>query len=159
MKRIAILYSEYSPLIDAIKYRLSDCTVDIMTSPVNTDDYDLIVLSNYNAEFEGNAIKCHHSLLPAFNSAEPEKEAMLAGVKVTGITIFLTNPYKIIAQYPIFINNSMHYDELKQELTYLEQTIFPLVTEKVLNNEPFDISMLLNKTCSGNCGGCFRCNH
>ena len=159
MKKVAVLYSKHSPLIDAIKYHLSDCDIDLLTSHENLASYDLIVLSNYNGDFKENGLKCHHSLLPAFNSTEPEKDAMLEGVKVTGITIYSTNPYKIIAQYPVFIHNNMHYDELKQELDYIEQTLFPLVIRKVLNNEPFEVQTLLSKSCSGNCRGCSSCNH
>jgi len=159
MKKVAILYSEYSPLVDAIKYQLSDYEVDCFTMLENLEKYDLIVQANFQGEFSGNSIKCHHSLLPSFNTKDPEKEAILAGVKVTGITVYYTNPEKIITQYPIFINSETHYDDLKRELSYLEQTIFPLIIKKILNNEWFEIQSLLNKGCGNFCGGCSQCNH
>ena len=158
MKKLAILYSEYSPVIDAIKYTFPDCTFDCLTAADDSENYDLIICLN-NKKAKGNAIACHHSLLPAFDCVEPEKEAILNGVKVTGITIYYPNTKKIIAQYPVFINNDTHYNDLKQELTYLEQTLLPLVAEKILNNEPFDIQKLVNKGCGGNCGGCSSCSH
>jgi len=156
MKHVAILYSEYTPLIDAIKYQLSDCEIDCLKE-ANAKSYDLVI--NLGVPFEGHALCCHHSLLPAFDCDEPVKEAILAGVKVTGITIFYTNPEKIVAQYPVFISNNTHYDELEKELTYIEQTLFPLVAQRLLNNEPFEVRALLNKTCSGSCGGCKSCSH
>ena len=156
MKYIAVLYSEYTPLIDAIKYQLQNCEIDCLTKP-NKKKYDLVI--NLGVQFEGQALCCHHSLLPAFNCKEPVKEAVLAGVKVTGITIYYKNPEKIIAQYPVFINNNTHFDELEQELTYIEQTLFPIVIQRILNNEPFEVRTLLNKTCSSSCGGCTSCNH
>ena len=159
MKKVAILYSEYSAVIDAIKYQLSDYEVDCLTEPKKTEKYDLVILSNYYGEYEGNALKCHHSLLPSFDCDEPVKKAMLEGVKVTGITIYFTNPFKILAQYPVFINNNTHFYELEKELEYIEQTLFPLVAERILKNEPFEVRALLNKTCSGHCGGCKECNH
>ena len=159
MKNIAILYSEYSATIDAIKYQLADYNVDCVTAPPKEGEYDLVILSDYKDDYCGNAVMCHHSLLPSFDNKEPIKQAMLEGVKVTGITIFFTKPRQIIAQYPVFINNSTHYDELKQELRYIEQILYPLVIEKVLKNEPFEVRTLLKKTCSGNCGGCSSCNH
>ena len=159
MKRIAVLYSEYTPLIDALKYGLKDYAVDCLNTPEDMAKYDLVIISDYKGKYEGDALACHHSLLPAFESENPEKDAILAGAKVTGVTIFFTNPKKIIAQYPIFIKNDTHYDELRQELTYVEQTLLPLVAQKILNNEPFEVSSLLNKTCSGSCGGCSSCNH
>ena len=159
MKKIVILYSEYSPLIDAIKYQLSDCFVDCVTSLNNNEIYDLVVLANYNGIFDGDAIACHHSLLPAFDTKTPVKDAVITGVKVTGITVYHTKTKKIIAQYPVFISNSMHYDELKQELTYLEQTIYPLVIKKIINNEPVELSKIMKKSCGTTCGGCTSCSH
>ena len=158
MKKVAVLYSEYTPLVDALRYHLSDCSTEILTSVKNADEYDLIICTG-NTKSEGNAITCHHSLLPAFECEEPEKEAILNGAKVTGITIYYINTKKIITQYPVFINNDTHYNDLKQELTYLEQIILPLVAEKILNNEPFDIQKLINKGCGRNCGGCSSCSH
>lgn len=157
MKRIAVLYSKHTPVIDAIKHRLADCIVDCYTDTKDAEEYDLVICLS-NEKPKGNVISCHHSLLPAFNCAEPEKEAILQGVKVTGITIYYTNTGKIIAQYPVFINNDTHYDDLVQELNYLEQTLLPIIIEKIINNEPFEIQTLINKSCGG-CGGCSSCNH
>ena len=157
MKKVAILYREYSPIIDAIKYQLADCVVDSLTELSGMGEYDLIV--NLGSNYDGEALACHHALLPAFNSEEPVRDAILAGVKVTGITIYYTKSNKIIAQYPVFINNNTHYEELEQELDYIEQTLFPPVIHKVLNNEPFEVRALLNKSCSGSCGGCSGCSH
>lgn len=158
MKKIAILYTKYSPVIDAIKYRLKDVSVDCMTS-LNDKDYDLIVLSNYDGICEENALVCHYSLLPSFNCSNPAEQAILEGVKLTGITIYFSKTKKIVAQYPIFIDNDMHYDNLKQELNYAEQTLFPLVIEKIIKNEPFDINSLINNKCNRLCGGCTSCKH
>ena len=165
MKRVAILYSEYSPLVDAIKYRLSDCDADVITSLSENNEYDLVVLAGFNGEYKGNALKCHHSLLPAFESDEPERDAILYGAKVTGVTIYYTNPKKIVAQYPVFIKSETHFDDLKQELEYIEQTLYPLVIEKILKNEPFDTEELLSKNSACCCsstsceGSCIGCNH
>lgn len=157
MKHVAILYSEYSPLIDAIRYQLQDCEVDCITESKNMDKYDLVI--RLDGQYGGEALTSHYSLLPAFNCEEPVREAILSGVKVTGITIYYTKSGKIVAQYPVFIKNDTHYDELKQELSYIEQTLFPLVIHKIINNEPFEVRALLNKSCSGNCGGCSGCSH
>ena len=158
MKKIAILYTKYSPVIDAIKCRLKGVCVDCVTS-LDNEKYDLVILSNYDGMCERDALVCHHSLLPSFDSNNPVKQAILAGVKLTGITIYYTKTKKIVAQYPVFINNDMHYDNLKQELMYVEQTIFPLVAENILENKPFDIKSLLTNKCSGKCERCSSCNH
>ena len=159
MKKIAILYTEYSPTIDAIKYQLSDCTVDCITKPIEIDSYDLVVLSDYKNTYHGEALACHHSLLPAFTGENPEKQAIIEGAKVTGITVYSINPQRIIAQYPVFISNNMNLKELEQELQYVEQTIYPIVIEKVLKNEAFELRTLLNKKPSCCSGGCSSCSH
>ena len=113
MKKLAILYSEYSPVIDAIICQLEDIVeVDSFRNlPENYQIYDLVVSVNYRGEENIKLLKCHHSLLPSFNSDEPVKDAFLAGVKVTGITVYFTKPERIIAQYPLFrgmaINNRL----------------------------------------------------
>lgn len=154
------MYSEDTPVIDAIKYQLKEAVVECFREPNEiTDNFDLVILVNYKGKYELSALGCHHSLLPAFDCKEPVKEALLAGVKVTGITIYKTDTKKIIVQYPVLIAENMHYDELEQELNYLEQTIYPLVAEKVLNNEQFEIKSLLGTGCNGSCGGCSGCSH
>ena len=156
MKKVIILYSEYSPLVDALKYRLSDFDVVCQTTSDNIQEDDIVFLTNYKGCFDGDAIACHYSLLPAFNSETPVKDAILAGVKVTGLTIYRTKTKQIIAQYPIFVKNEMHYDELLQELTYAEQTIYPITAEKILSGEAVELNSLNG---CGSCGGCKVCNH
>lgn len=162
MTRVAILYSEYIPIIDALKYHLNKFHVDCFTNPQAVINYDLVILADNKIPYSGEAVICHHSLLPAFNSDNPIKDAILAGVKVTGITIYYKNSKKIIAQYPILIKNESHFDDIAQELKYLEQTILPIIIEKILKDEIIDLQILLKNTgrCSG-CkdGGCSSCRH
>lgn len=99
-------------------------------------------------------LKIHYSLLPAFsNSDDSVRDAILAGVKVTGITITMED--KIVAQYPIFITNDMHYDNLKLYLEEIANKLLPLVQEKLENNEQFEVKDLMGtkSKCNG-CGGC-----
>lgn len=156
MKRIAVLYSENTPVLDALISKLENYHYQLMTVfPDNPDEFDLIVDVNFKDEAKSNVLKCHYSLLPAFPSDEPLREAFLAGVKVTGITIYYTKSQRILAQYPVFIKNEAHYDEILQEMMYLEQVILPIVVEKILTNEPVDIQSLLKGShCSGGCSGC-----
>lgn len=157
MKKVAILYKDYSPIIDAIKYQLSDCDIDCLTASDDIKGYDLVI--NLGIEYDGEALMCHHSILPAFDTNEPVKDAILSGVKVTGITIYYTKSKKIVAQYPVFISNETHFDQLEQELKYIEQTLFPLVIKKILENEPFEIRKLLNNSCGGSCRSCSGCSY
>ena len=162
MKKVAILYSKYSPTIDAIKFRLDEfANVEIFSSIENFHytDFDLVILSKFDGAISFNAINIHHSILPAFVGKNPVKDAVLYGSKLTGLTVYYTDPFKIITQYPIFIYNDAHFDELENELEYLEQTIYPLVIEKVLKNEPFEIQKLMSSGCGGNCRECGGCKN
>lgn len=162
MKKAAILYSTYTPTIDAIISRLEDVRFDCIQTGADLDGYDLVVgvgLEDVSG-IERNIVNIHHSLLPAFSGEEPVKQAFLAGVKVTGLTIYYTNPEKIIAQYPVFISNDAHFDDVEHEIQYLEQTIYPIVLEKILNGGVFEIKDLLKSGgCASGCGGCGKCNH
>ena len=158
MKKIAIIYSQYSPTIDSIKSRLNGIKIDLYTNHnFNGSEYDLIISVNFKEEIPFRTLYCHHSLLPAFNCNEPVKQAFLEGVKITGITIYFSNPRNIIFQYPLVIESDAHYDEIKQQLEYLEQSIYPVVIENILNNKPLNVKNLLGKSCKGNCNSCKGC--
>ena len=154
--KIAVLYREHTPILDAMLNQLSDFDVVALKENKNLEDYDLIIGVGVHKEFKGLA--CHYSLLPAFDSEFPVEDAILAGVKVTGITIYRTEPFKIIAQYPLVIDNFSHFDDIEARLRYLEQVIYPLVAEKYAKNEQFEIQNLLNTGgCFGSCDSCNRC--
>ena len=155
MIKVAILYDSFVPVVDALKAKLTDCcTVDCFNS-LNFEQSNYKLIISLKKECCGfNVLKSHHSLLPAFDCIDPEKEAFLAGVKVTGITVFFTSPHKIIAQYPIFIQNDMHYDDLEKELEYIEQILLPEIAIKVIKNEAIDIQKIMNNKSCGGCKGC-----
>lgn len=134
--------------------------------------YMQILTENVLAEM-GKVINIHPSLLPAFKGKEAIKQAFLAGVKISGITIHYVNKEidagKIIAQYPIFIQNGAHLDEVEAEIHDIEHKLYPLVIEKVLEDKIFDFQDLMksscnNKGCGGgssdsSSGGCKGCKH
>ncbi len=161
MKKVAILYSDYIPLIDAIKYQLSNVAeVDCYTEfNQNLSKYDLLLSCGYKGNIDFEYLTYHNSLLPAFTGKFPEKQAIEKGTKVTGITIFLGKSNKIVTQYPVFIYSDARYEELKQELDYLVQTIFPYVAEKIIKNEQFEIQSFMRggNKCSSDCRGCKGC--
>ena len=132
--------------------------------------FDLVVLAGYMQIFPENVLKkmgkvinIHPSLLPAFKGRKAIERAFLAGVKVSGVTIhYVDNKIdagKIIAQYPVFIDNSMHLDEFETEIHEIEHRLYPIVIEKVLEDKIFDFQDLMKSSCSknkegGGCGGC-----
>lgn len=132
--------------------------------------FDLIALSGYQnllsqeiIKIMGKVINIHPSLLPSFRGENPIKEAFLAGVKVSGITVHYMDHEieggRIIAQYPVFIANDMHFDEFEYEINTIEKKLYPIVIEKVLNDQVFDFQDLMKSSCnnhscgSSGCGG------
>ena len=128
--------------------------------------FDLVVLAGYMRILSedvlkemGKVINIHPSLLPAFKgSANGIKDAFLAGVKVSGVSVhWVTSEVdggEIIAQYPVFITNDMHFDEFEAEMHKLEHKLYPVVIEKLLEDKVFDFSDLMKSTCGSSCGGC-----
>lgn len=133
-----------------------------------SNSYDLIVLTNYTKELSsdvltlGRFINIHPSLLPSFKGADAIQRAFLAGVKVSGVTVhWVTSDIdggKIIAQYPVLIGNSTHFDEFNAEIINMENTLYPIVIDKILKDEVFDFSDFVGG-CRHSCGDCNNCQH
>jgi len=128
--------------------------------------FNLVVLAGYMRllpenvlEVMGKVINIHPSLLPAFKgNMDAIKDAFFAGVKVSGVTVHWVNSDvdggKIIAQYPVFITNSMHFDEFEAEIHALEHKLYPIVVEKILEDKVFDFQDLMQDNCKSSCSGC-----
>jgi len=124
--------------------------------------FDLVVLAGYMKIFPEEVlnlakfINIHPSLLPSFKGKDAIKQAFLAGVKVSGITIHWVEKSvdtgKIIAQYPVFIDNSMSLDEFEEEIHIIEHKLYPIVIEKILEDKVFDFQDLMKSSCGGKCG-------
>ena len=120
----------------------------------NFDDFDYVFGINYQSECKTNFINSYYSILPDFNSKDPILNTIEKGMKISGITFYYTNSKKIVTQYPIFIENDFSYNDILQELMYLEQTLYPLIIEKIIKNEQFEIKNLLKSSCNNNCKNC-----
>lgn len=129
------------------------------------NDFDMVVLAGYMRILPpevldlGRFVNIHPSLLPAFKGKDAIQRAFLAGVKVSGVTVHWVcddvDGGKIIAQYPVLIDNSMHFDEFESEIHKIEHILYPIVIEKLLNDEVFDFSDLIGRC--GSCGDCGKC--
>ena len=163
MKKIAVVGT--GDICEAIKKHLKDVNVECFSELPDSLDYDLIALVDCPNPPQGRVINLHPSLLPAFEGEDAMKRAFLAGVKVSGVTVHWTDG-KIIAQYPVLIGNLTHFDEFEREIHAISKALYPVVIEKILNDEVFDFSDLLGGgKCMGHpaddggggckgCGGC-----
>lgn len=130
----------------------------------STHEFDLIVLDYLSCELPasvlelGRFINIHPSLLPAFKGKDAIARAFNAGVKVSGVTVHtLTDDIeggKILVQFPVLIGSLTHFDEFETEIHKLEQRLYPIVIEKILEDKVFDFSDLISEGGCGNCGGC-----
>ena len=153
-KRVAIINSENKKIISAIKEGLKD-KAEILEKDADLTNYDLIVLTGYESNFETNftnkeVINIHPSLLPAFKEEDAITKSYLSGVK-------------ILAQYPVLIGLETHLEEFKDDLEKVGARLYPSVIEAILNDSVFDFQDLFKNPCNhsnGNCSGnCSSCNH
>ena len=104
----------------------------------------------------------HPALLPSFKDANSLEKSYLSGIKVSGITIhevYKDDFYgKILAQYPVLIGITTHYNEYAEEIFAACEMLYPRVVEAVLNDTVFDFTDLLKPSCKGSCGNCSHCS-
>lgn len=164
MKKICIL-TDRVDLTKVLLNRFKDADITIFSDEIEElkTDFDLSIVIDYKYNipkelFKSKVIKVHPSLLPAFKNDTAIKDAYLAGVKVTGVTICELNNdnsfSRIITQYPILIDNYTHYDQLEEQVNELEAKLLPPVVKSILEDKIFDIVDFLNDTPEHNCGGC-----
>lgn len=164
MKKICIL-TDRIDLTKILLNHFKDTDITIFSNKIEEleTNFDLSIVINYKYDipqklFNSKVIKVHPSLLPAFANNTAIKDAYLAGVKVTGVTICELNNNntfgRIITQYPILIDNYTHYDQLEEQINELEKKLLPPVVKSILEDKIFDIVDFLNDTPEHNCGGC-----
>lgn len=134
-----------------------------------SNNYDLVILTNYNKDLTastietGKFINIHPSLLPAFKGEDAIQRAFLAGVKVSGVTIYKMSSdidkQQILAQYPVLIGFTTHFDEFEKEIYELEKKLYPPVILAILEDRVFDFQDLFQNNCTktSKCGGCNKC--
>ena len=129
------------------------------------ENFELVIIVDYKSNIPveifkySKFIKIHPSLLPAFEQNSAIRDAFIAGVKVTGVTVCEIDKNgvcgRIIAQYPVLIDNFTHYDQLEKEIKTLERTLLPPVLKSIFENKVFDIAdFLTGLPCAD-----FACNH
>lgn len=165
MKKIAIVDESLNNLLTSY---FQDKAEIIVTENLDDFNADILVLSNYSGNIPDNifesakVLNLHPALLPAFKNNNALIQAFTSGIKVSGVTVHYVekdNFYgKIIAQYPLMIDSSMHYNEYVERLTNIGSKIYPRIIESVLQDKVFDFSDMFNNSCSGKCNSCGGCH-
>lgn len=165
VKSLGIVDSDNKDVIFAIEKHFvsKDADVKVVSADFDMSEFDLVVQTGYVNSDEikhPNILNIYPTLLPAFQGEEnPILASYLAGVKVSGITVYNESLDKILAQYPVLIGADTSITELTDELSKIAQKIYPVVIESVLYDKVFDFGVLFNNSsCKSNCGGCGGCH-
>ncbi|XGI83917.1 bifunctional phosphoribosylaminoimidazolecarboxamide formyltransferase/IMP cyclohydrolase [Halorutilales archaeon Cl-col2-1] len=93
------------------------------------DGYMPILSPYFTERYEGQILSSHPSLLPAFNTTQPWKDALEAGVEVTGVTVhFVTDEIgegQILTQEPVRVRPADDPESLRRRLEDAERRAYP----------------------------------
>jgi phosphoribosylglycinamide formyltransferase-1 len=107
-------------------------------------DVDLVAMAGFMtilappmfAAFPDRVVNTHPSLLPAFRGAHAVRDALAAGVKVTGCTIHLAVPEvdagPILAQEAVPVDDADTEETLHARIKAVEHRIYPEVLWKLV---------------------------
>ena len=164
-KSLGIVDSENKNIIFAIEKFFSSKDVEVKVVSVDYDmsEFEVVALTgyeNFTTIQHDNILNLYPTLLPAFKDNEnPILASYLAGVKVSGITVYNVSNDKILAQYPVLIGLDTNFEDFSDELSNIAQKVYPVVIDAVLQDKVFDFNDLFNSSsCGGNCGGCGGCH-
>jgi phosphoribosylglycinamide formyltransferase 1 len=94
-----------------------------------------IVTPYYIGEFRNRILNIHPSLLPAFPGAHAQRDALAAGVKVSGCTVHLVDETvdggPILLQQPVAVQSGDTEDRLASRILEREHVLLPLAVQLV----------------------------
>ena len=95
-----------------------------------------ILSADFVRKWEGRIINMHPSLLPAFRGLKPQRQALDAGVKVTGCTVHYVVPEldagPTIAQAEVSVLDGDTEETLSARILEAEHKLYPDALKKVL---------------------------
>lgn len=166
-KNIAILDIDLQILLSNY-FKDKDVEIVLYSDILEIKEADIVALKDFSgiipeALYAYKILNVHPSLLPAFAQNDAIKEAFVSGVKVSGVSVHYVekdNFYgKILAQYPVLIGNTTHFNEYCEEVKIISDKIYPPVIDSVLNDRVFDFVDLFKSPCQKNgCSGCGGCH-
>eukprot|EP00040_Diaphanoeca_grandis_P034929 m.218234 g.218234 ORF g.218234 m.218234 type:complete len:1005 (-) comp33261_c1_seq1:160-3174(-) len=143
-------------VIDHKKYPSREKFDDEVDAVLQANSVELVCLAGFmrllSADFthkwSGKMLNVHPSLLPSFKGVDAQKQALEAGVCVTGCTVhFVTaemDAGAIIVQRPVAIENGDTVDVLVERIKEQEHLAFPDALECVATGK---VSLAENNTC------------
>ncbi len=121
---------------DAVLTELERARIDL----VALAGFGTILTGGIHHHFQGRMLNTHPSLLPAFPGWHAVKQAIEAGVRVTGTTVHIVVPEvdagPIVAQEPVRVYPSDTEESLHERIKQVERELFPKVVGVALNLAP-----------------------
>lgn len=101
--------------------------------------YMRILSNRFVTKYQGRLLNIHPSLLPAFPGLHPQRQALAAGVRISGCTVHFVVPAvdqgPIIAQAAVPVLTGDDEARLAARILEQEHRIYPLATAAVLSGE------------------------
>lgn len=101
--------------------------------------YMRILGKSFIREFQGKIINIHPSLLPAFPGLDAQRQALDAGVKISGCTVHFVNEQvdagAIILQAAVPVYDSDDTEALSQRILEQEHVIYPRAIKLIIENK------------------------
>jgi phosphoribosylglycinamide formyltransferase-1 len=98
-----------------------------------------VLSKNFVGHMKGRIVNIHPSLLPSFKGAHAINDALLYGVKVTGVTVHLVDEFVdngvIIAQRAVEIEEGETLDELSERIHKVEHSLYHETLSKLFKGE------------------------
>ncbi|MGH2821011.1 MAG: phosphoribosylglycinamide formyltransferase [Actinomycetota bacterium] len=128
-------YSSRDEWSEALRDRVLACAPDLVVSA----GFMRILAPAFVGAFEGKLINLHPSLLPAFRGAHAVREALEAGVQVTGTTVHFVDEEVdhggILLQEPVGVFPEDDEDSLHERIKKVEHQVLPDVCRLLLEGK------------------------
>lgn len=117
-------------------------TADVVDA-LHKYDVDVVVMAGFGTvmpkaveAFPGRMLNTHPSLLPAFKGWHPVRDALAAGVKVTGCTVHIVTEEMdvgpILAQEAVTIEPDDTEETLHERIKQVERRLYPATIKRFL---------------------------
>jgi phosphoribosylglycinamide formyltransferase-1 len=130
--------SSYGRDFDRVAY--TNDVIDVLES----HDVDLVVMAGFGTIFEkpmfdayqGRIINTHPALLPAFPGWHAVRDALAAGVEVTGVTVHIAtlevDAGPVLAQEPVPVLPGDDEDTLHERIKDVERRLYPATIKAII---------------------------
>jgi phosphoribosylglycinamide formyltransferase 1 len=120
-----------------------DAYTDLVVDTLREHDIDLVVMAGFGtvipkavATFPGRMLNTHPALLPAFKGWHAVRDALAAGVKVTGCTVHLATEEvdegPILAQEAVVVEPGDTEETLHERIKEIERRLYPATIRRVI---------------------------